>query len=149
MFRTKSEREFYSLFETKNKRPATDYEDAVLHYDMVIDDVKIDVKGLKKRNRGDSTSNPEIHWVEFQNIHGNTGWVKGEADKIALEILEGYILIDRVILYEFCKKRAISKKVFNKKELYKLYQRDGQQDVIMLVLTKDLLALPHELILKQ
>jgi hypothetical protein len=147
-FRTKSEREFYSLFETENKRPATDYEDMVLHFDMVIDDIKIDVKGLKRKNMSDSAVNPEIHWVEFQNVRGDVGWVKGKADKIALEILEGYILIDRIVLYEFCKERVISKKVSNKKELYKLYRRDNQNDVIMLVLTKDLLNLPHELILK-
>lgn len=148
-FRTKSEEEFYNLFETKNKRTATDYEDAVLHFDMVIDDVKIDVKGLKRKNMSDSTFNPEIHWVEFQNVRGNVGWVKGKADKIALEILEGYILIDRIILYEFCKEKVISKKVSDKKELYKLYRRDNRNDVIMLVLTKDILALPHDLILKK
>lgn len=149
MFKTKSEEEFYSLFKTENKRLATDYEDKFLHFDMIIDDIKIDVKGLKKRNRGDSTANSEIHWVEFQNVHGNVGWAKGEADKIAFETLNGYLIINRLDLYEFCKRKIIDKKIYNKKEIYKLYQRSNRKDVITLVLTSDLFfEVPHVFILK-
>lgn len=149
MFKTKSEEEFYNLFETENKREATDHENIFLHFDMVIDDVKIDVKGLKKTNRGDSTFNPEIHWVEFQNVHGNVGWVKGEADKIAFETLNGYLIVNRLDLYEFCKRKIVDRKVYNKKELYKLYTRPNKKDVITLVLTSDLFfEVPHTFILK-
>jgi hypothetical protein len=147
--KTKSELEFFNLFPNKTKRWATEEEDIHLHFDVVIDGIKIDIKGLKKLNRNDNDVNSEIHWIELQNVRGNRGWLYGEADKIAFETLEGYLLIDRLTLYEFCKEKIVDRKVYNKKELYKLYQRENKKDVITLVLTKDLFNLPHELILKQ
>ena len=148
MFRTKSEEQFYSLFITENKRPATKYEDKFLHFDMVINGVKIDVKGLKKVNRSDDQVNPDIHWVEVVNVRGNDGWLYGKADRIAFEIADGYLLINRLDLRKFCLEKVVDKKPSTEKGFYKLYRRSGTADASILVLTKDLMELPHIKILK-
>lgn len=149
MLKTESEKEFYNLFKDRIRREATKEEDMFLHFDVVIDGIKIDVKGLKKFNRSDLEVNPDVHWVELRNVRGNKGWLYGEADKIAFETVNGYLLINRIDLHAFCKRKVVDRNIYNEKYIYKLYQRPNRKDVITLVLTNDLFfELPHIFILK-
>ena len=136
-----SEIDFFNLF--KNAEWSTETEDIFQHIDVRVGEMTIDVKGLKKVNMKDSNVNPEIHWIEFQNVIGNKGWIYGAASHIAFELIDTYLLIERDLLYEFCKEKIVDRKIKDTKGLYTLYRRKGRQDVISLVLTEDLLKLPH------
>jgi hypothetical protein len=144
--RTNSEIEFFSLFE--NSRWSTEQEDMFDHIDVYVEDMSVDVKGLKKTNRDDETVDPDIHWIEFQNVNGDKGWLYGKATHIAFELLDSYLIIDRNVLYEFCKEKIVDRKIKNTKGLYTLYRRKGRQDVLSIVLTEDLLKLPHRILNK-
>lgn len=137
-----TEIKFASLFETFKE--ATKEENMFGHIDLTVDGMKVDVKGMKKLNRSDASVNPDIHWIEFQNVRGNKGWMYGEADYIAFEIPNEFILIERELLLDWCRKVIVDKKPKPKKELYKLYNRPGRKDIISLVLVEDLLKLPHK-----
>jgi len=138
----KTEIKFASLFKTYKE--ASKEENMYDHIDLTVDEMTVDVKGMKKLNRGDADVNPDIHWIEFQNVRGDRGWIYGKAEYIAFETLDGFIMIDRVVLLEWCREMITDRKVKDKKELYKLYNREGRKDVISLVLTEDLLKLPHK-----
>lgn len=145
--RTKSEKEFFGLF--KNSQWSTAEEDMHQHIDIHIDGFSIDVKELKRINRTDVDVNSEIHWVELQNVHGNKGWLYGEATHIAFELPDGFLLIERITLHQFCKHKVADRKIKDIKGLYTLYRRKGRLDVITLVLVEDLLKLPHCILNKQ
>ena len=66
-----TEIKFASLFETFKE--ATKEENMYKHIDLIVEGVKVDVKGMKKVNRSDASINPDIHWIEFQNVRGNKG----------------------------------------------------------------------------
>jgi len=138
----KTEIKFASLF--KNFKEATKKENIYDHIDLTVDGMTVDVKGMKKLNRDDADVNPDIHWIEFQNVRGDKGWVYGKADYIAFETPDGFIMIDRISLLEWCREMITDRKIKDKKELYKLYSRKGRKDVISLVRTEDLLKLPHK-----
>ena len=140
--RTESEKLFYSLVEGCDW--STDESDMYDHIDIITPEYTVDVKGIKKFNRYDNSFSPDIHWIEFQNVRGNKGWIYGKADYIAFQIPNEFILIDRELLLNWCRKVIVDKKPKRKKELYKLYNREGRQDIISLVLTEDLLKLPHK-----
>ena len=139
--RRQSEIDFYNLFE--NAEWSTESEDMFEHIDVRIGEMTVDVKGLKRVNMKDAAVNPDIHWIEFQNVIGKKGWLYGGASHIAFELVDTYLLIEREVLYEFCKEKIVDRKIKDTKGLYTLYRRKGTQDVISLVLTEDLLKLPH------
>ncbi len=145
--KTPSELEFFSLFE--NSTWSTEQEDMFQHIDLRIDEMTVDVKGLKKTNRGDSNVDASIHWVEFQNVNGDKGWIYGQATHIAFEIVDAYILLEREVLYNFCKEKIVDRKVKDTKGLYTLYRRKGRNDVITMILTEDILKLPHVILNKK
>lgn len=140
--RTESEKLFYSLV------PGSDWSDddvdAYDHIDIITPEYTVDVKGIKKLNRWDGSFSPDIHWIEFQNVRGAKGWIYGKANYIAFQIPNEFILIDRELLLNWCRKVIVDRKPKRTKELYKLYNREGRLDIISLVLTEDLLKLPHK-----
>jgi len=139
--RRQSEIDFYNLF--KNAEWSSETEDMYEHIDVHIGEMSVDIKGLKRVNMKDAAANPDIHWVEFQNVRGNKGWIYGGASHIAFELVDTYLLIEREVLYQFCKEKIVDRKVKSTKGLYTLYRRKGTLDVISLILTEDLLKLPH------
>ena len=60
--------------------------------------VGIDVKGRHKSKRSDRHYDDSIQWLELKNVHGNDGWLKGQADYIA------FCLSDKVV---FCKRQKL------------------------------------------
>jgi hypothetical protein len=126
--------------------PSTE-QDINEHWDVSIDGVKFDIKGLKKVNRTDEEYNPDIHWVELENVHGNTGWLYGLADYIAFETKESWLIVDRLILINLINKN-LKTEITTTPQPYKLYRRRGRYDVITIVPTSDLIKIKTKEILK-
>jgi len=144
--RRQSEIDFFNLF--TNAEWSTENEDMFDHIDLKVGGVGIDVKGIKRYSMKDAEANPEIHWVEFQNVNGQKGWMYGKADYIAFELINEFLLIKREDLYNFCKEKIVDRKVKDTKGFYTLYRRKGCKDVLSLVLTEDLLKLPNKILRK-
>jgi hypothetical protein len=144
--RRQSEIDFFKIF--KNAEWSSENEDMFDHIDVKIGDITVDVKGIKRYSMKDAEANPEIHWVEFQNVNGQKGWMYGKADYIAFELVNEFLLIKREDLYNFCKEKIVDRKVKDTKGFYTLYSRKGCKDVLSLVLTEDLLKLPNKIVRK-
>ena len=135
-----AELDFYNMF--SDIRVANREEDMFGHFDFVIDKcIKVDVKGAKRINRNDLYTNHSIHYIEFINVRGAKGWISGEADYIAFEYYNYFVFVTRQAILDLCKEKVIDKSIYNTKELYKLYSRNGRLDVMTLVPTIDLIKI--------
>jgi len=106
----KGEENWVLLMEARGNKvkKANKYEDTVLHWDFKITNKKgktytVDVKGRKSSSRGASELCDEV-WVEYRNIHGNTGWLRGQADFIAFEFNHVFLVVSRKKLKKLCDK---------------------------------------------
>lgn len=143
-----AELEFFNMFDDIRKSDRE--EDMFGHYDFIIADrIKVDVKGAKKINRWDEEPNHEIHYVEFRNVKGNDGWVLGKADYIAFEYNDTFLLVKRIALKELCLNKIKSKEILNVKKLYQYYRREGREDIITLVPTKDIIGITTRILSKK
>ncbi len=125
----------------------TKEEDINEHWDVSIDGTKFDIKALKKVNRSDDEVNPEIHWIEIENVHGKPGWLYGMADYIAFETDKSWLIVKREKLVEWINQN-LKIMVTSEPEPYKMYRRWGRYDVITLVPTEDLRKIKSKEILK-
>lgn len=107
----------------------------------------IDVKAKKKLNRLDNKGQDQYVWLEFKNIHGNTGWLCGETDIIAFERDNDFVLVSRDRLLQMAKEKCdLNKKVmYSKDALYRAYTRKGRKDLITIVKMSDIMKLPHRI----
>tara|TARA_R110002074_G_scaffold233746_1_gene405406 strand:- start:96 stop:608 length:513 start_codon:yes stop_codon:yes gene_type:complete len=151
--RGKSEDDFALLLD--NLVWSTSKQDVTEHWDMqgVLRDVttetyKFDVKSMKKSSRSDSKPDPDIAWIESRNVRGDPGWVHGGADYIAFEQPHVWVVVHRLKLLEFMRKKIDSTVedgasfVSSPEDaLYRLYQRKGQRDVISKAKMSDILAI--------
>lgn len=136
-----AEREFAANF--KNAIEATPEEDMKNHVDLKVT-YRIDIKGLKKKNRSDSETNEMIHWVEIRGVK-DAGWLYGgKADFFAFETIDYWIIVEKEKLKELVKKK-VQKVYVDKPELalYKLYNRKGRKDLITMVKTIDLIKISY------
>ena len=121
-------------------RIATVEEDMREHWDceIIIDNrkMKVDVKGLKRENKNDSTLNEKTHWVELKNVNGRDGWLYGKADSFAFEMYNYWLVVDRIELIKLINEKIVRE--YKKGEFYHLYQRQNRKDEITLVPTSDL-----------
>jgi hypothetical protein len=133
---------------------ATKNEDISEHWDVEVmvnnDKVKVDVKSLKNESRYELFPNENFHWVEIQNVNGDTGWLYGESDLIAFETLDYFILVGTLKLRKFLEKKLKYRQ--NKintilpskiKDPYTFYQRDNRKDIIVKVKTLDLMHIKY------
>ena len=81
-------------------------------------------------------------WVEFRNVHGDLGWLLGEAKWIAFEICEvgGFVRVERKELLDWCLSNVkFTEHVLYKKDAYKkIYQRKDRKDKITMLVLNDL-----------
>lgn len=133
------EKEFMSLF--SKAAESTKEEDMHGHIDLKVF-ASVDVKAMKKISRDDKNTTEQFHWVEIKGVK-DAGWLYGgHADFITFETQDYWIVVDRMILQEFVKKKIQKKWVTNPREaLYKLYRRAGRRDIITLVKTMDLMKI--------
>jgi hypothetical protein len=126
---------------------ASSSEDIYQHWDVKID-IKVDVKAMKKLNRADDKPNESIHYVEIKNVHGNKGWLYGDADYFAFETEDYYVMVSKLRLQEMIAEKCKEKIKCDKPELYKLYSREGRSDMMTLVKTIDLVFISDKMIKK-
>jgi hypothetical protein len=142
------ERKFAGALDMFNKVSfASRDEDIFDHWDVKID-IKIDVKAMKKINREDSEPNENIHYVEIKNVHGNKGWLYGEADYFAFEMKDYYVMVSKVKLQAMIAEKCKDKIKCARPTLYQLYSREGRSDMMTLVKTVDLIFISDKMIEK-
>jgi hypothetical protein len=154
----KSEGEFSALAEARgfNIHEASRYENMHEHWDFALDRwedkdddlvyMTVDVKARKKTRRKDTQFNDEWIWLEFMNVQGRKGWLKGNATHIAFERENDFVLVPRKDLLDWAKKEIVSRhgtapaRAENARDArYKYYTRWKRQDVLSQVHMKDVI----------
>ena len=99
------------------------YDDINKHIDFYVNNIGIDVKGNRHL---------ETIWVELQNVRGNKGWLKGDAEYIVFDIVElnSFCFFKRDELLQFCSN--ITEVAKDKTEYKKLYSRKDRDDILSL-----------------
>lgn len=106
----------------------------------------VDVKSRKKFKMTDKEPNDTIIWLELVSVTGNDGWVYGDADYIVFEREDDWMFVPTKSLRELCSN--IPPGVYEKKILYRRYQRKGNKDEIVLVKDTDVTPLAKKFIKK-
>ena len=126
---------------------AADLKEQFSHVDYFSDFGKIDVKARKRVARSDDNTQDDLVWLEFKNVQGKLGWLYGEADWIAFERNDDFVIVKRSSLAMMAEKLcAVGDRVaVGKDALYKGYQRSGRKDLLSIVKMSDVLKLYHQL----
>ena len=114
---------------------STREQDIQEHWDFAV---RYDVKMIKRELRG-GEYDENIHWVEIKNVHGNRGWLYGDADFFSFEVDSYWVIVAKETLQEFIKEKCHRKQGCDTPQLYQLYQRTSRKDIITLVKTIDLM----------
>lgn len=131
-----------------NPRFSTPEQDMEQYWDVESDGKRYDVKSVKKWKRDDAETTDRIHYVELRNVHGELGWLYGEADYIAFETRKYWLIVDRKFLMAYVEGATQKNQRSQRPEVYKLYQREGRKDLMTVVPTVDLLAISEATIKK-
>lgn len=111
----------------------------------------VDVKARKKLSSSNKNYNDDWTWVEFKNADGFKGWLYGDADYIAFEKEDYYLIVDRISLLNFCLKNVDMEKEFarfSEDAKYRLYNRRDSEE-ICLVKTSDIKKIKRTTIWKK
>ena len=127
---------------TKSSKEKDIYDHIDYYVKSKVGGVKaFDVKSRKRTGRGDSRFSDDWIWIEFKNVRGNKGWIKGKADFIAFELENTFLIVNRAELRELCKKLITDTetRVTRAREAkYLLYTRHGRKDVVTQIKTQDI-----------
>ena len=104
----------------------------------VADDVgtwSVGIKARKKTRRSDDNAQDDWIWIEFQNVRGNTGWLYGEADCIAFETQDNFVIVKKDSLIKYVEGAVdMGKSVkYSGEAKYKTYRRAGRNDLLTMV----------------
>ena len=138
----KAEDIFIKLAEKKYKfvKKSTLYQDRHQHFDVMVkfnnhplaNMERIEIKSLKAFSKGTSKRSDWI-FVEFKNVNGHAGWLYGHADKMAFEMPDHFLLVDRKDLVKLSESK-VNRKIFVKKPQdakYRVYRRkDRRRDLV-------------------
>ncbi len=128
---------------------STPEQDMTEHWDVMdVNGRRYDVKAMKKWKRADPEPTDRMHYVELRNVNGELGWLYGEADYIAFETRQYWLVVNRRFLMAFIEGATEKNERSDKPTVYKLYQRNGRKDLMTVVPTVDLLAISEEIIKK-
>lgn len=125
-------------------RPATKYENTVLHYDYVVElngreYVRVEVKAIKSRRRG-LPPDPRVIFVELKDIHGNPGWLYGAADVIAFQQPDSFVFISRIALLQIVDQIQPQCRIAFQSGLHHtLYSRPNRQDLMLVLDIEDVI----------
>ena len=109
------------------------------HIDKYItDDIgtwSVDIKARKKTRRSNNNAQDDWIWIEFQNVRGNTGWLYGEADYIAFETQDNFVIVKKDSLIKYVEGAVdMGKSVkYSGEAKYKTYRRAGRNDLLTMV----------------
>ena len=127
----------------KDIRKSSRDEDIELHIDFWHGKDGVDVKG---------NNLPDEIWVEFRNVHGQVGWMMGDAKWIAFEMCElgGFVRVEREELLDWCLCNVdFTTSVIYKCDAYrKIYQRRNRKDKISMLVLSDLQELKSYEVIK-
>lgn len=84
---------------------------------------KVDVKGEKRFNRGDYNYNPNLTWLEYTNVNGDIGWLRGDATYIAFLNKGSFDIVNRIKLLEHYEKNVSDNPIKYEKTECKHYDR--------------------------
>jgi len=108
-------------------RKSTNEEDWYKHIDCYVNQYGVDIKGNRHL---------ETIWLEYTNVNGNNGWLRGKAFYIAMFIVElnCFSIYKRIDLLNYIIQNT-KEKTNNKKDYLKLYTREkwGKKDQIVKV----------------
>jgi hypothetical protein len=142
----KAEQRFAQLL--NNPKFSTPEQDMKEHWDVESDGKRYDVKAMKRWKRSDTKPTDRMHFVELRNVHGELGWLYGEADYIAFETRRYWIVVNRRTLMPYIEAIVGNSEQSLKPAVYRLYQREGRKDLMTVVPTVDLLAISEATIKK-
>tara|TARA_R100000935_G_C2834725_1_gene167387 strand:+ start:242 stop:706 length:465 start_codon:yes stop_codon:yes gene_type:complete len=115
-----------------NYKKSTKEDDWYKHIDCYVNGYGVDVKGNRRL---------ETIWLEYTNVNGNKGWLKGDAMYIAMHIteLDIFSIYKRIDLLNFIKKNTNGETI-NKNEYFKFYTRKkwNKKDKIVKVKYNDI-----------
>jgi len=115
-----------------NYKKSTKKDDWYKHIDCYVNGYGVDVKGNRRL---------ETIWLEYTNVNGNKGWLKGDAMYIAMHIteLDKFSIYKRKDLLNFIEKNTKGETT-NKNEYFKFYTRKkwNKKDKIVKVKYKDI-----------
>ena len=107
---SEGENNFVKVASTKGYKvhKSSKTEDIHGHIDYWLENEKgdrksVDVKGRKKGNRSDTKFSEDWVWIEFKNVQGKNGWVKGKADFVAFEFENSFLLVKRAELRQLAR----------------------------------------------
>ena len=125
---------------------ATQNENIFSHIDYWFWDLKNNKRSVdvKTSDRVTRHLNDNIAWIEMRNVNGKKGWVYGDADFIAFELVCYWLVVPRKKIVDFIEKYVSDDFVEDKKDaLYKKYTRKkyGRDDIITIVKIQDLMAM--------
>ena len=102
--------------------------------------LKFDIKGLKKKNRGDDKTQDKYAWIEGTNVDGRPGWIKGKADYIVFERNECWLVVNREELFDYTWAKLKDAGFPKGKKAYHIYDRAywGKKDKLTLVPYEDI-----------
>ena len=113
---------------------ASKEDDIYRHIDIWVGANSFDVKAAKKTNRSDLLPNYDIHWIELRNVHGDKGWLFGQADYIAFELETTWCSCPRISLIRSLKgKIDFSNFTTNRDDMFRVYRRKDRLDAIVKV----------------
>jgi len=100
------------------------------HIDVIDEKgITYDVKGYKGFH---------FVWLEFMNVRGNKGWMKGRADRIAFWLNDKFYVVNRQTLYDWCKEHLPNvPPQYDKSMFYTPYRRKGRKDILIKVKVED------------
>ncbi len=113
-------------------KKGTKQDDWYKHIDCYVNGYGVDVKGNRHLN---------TIWLEYSNVNGNKGWLRGDAKYIAMHIqeLNCFSIYNRTDLLKFIESN-VKEKTTNKKDYLKFYTREkwGKKDLIAKVRYSDI-----------
>lgn len=114
------------------------YQNMKEHWDLSIDDMRIDVKARRRTSR-EKDFTDEVLIFELRNVNGDSGWGEGMSDAIAYESLSEWLIVDRARLLEHCLSRVDPSEPSDKYDgPYKKYSRKGRYDLFTWIPISDI-----------
>jgi hypothetical protein len=112
--------------------------------------VTFDVKSRKRISRNDTEVQDEFVWLEIKNTNGGLGSLFGTADRMAFEMEDCFVIVDRNKLIDFVKEKCNLRKIARKanEALYSNYSRAGRKDSLTLIKKEDILKLAKRILSK-
>ena len=119
---------------------STQEDDWYKHIDCYVNGYGVDIKGNRHL---------ETIWLEYTNVNGNKGWLRGEALYIAMHIkeLDAFSIYYREELLKFVEENVQEETTY-KNDYFKFYTRKkwGKKDMVVKVRYEDIKHLELDLI---